>query len=479
MGVGGIRIRGAEVAGHGCTVFSGADTDHFRGRLVVGTRDRQGDRGRFTGVVAGAGIVHRFIGKRDLAGFARGQVLEVTARVEAEGAIVVIGHRTFSRLGQDIEGMGVGGIRIRGAEAAGHRCTIFRRTDAHHFRCRLVVGTGDRQGNRGRFTGVITGTGIVHRFIGKRDLTGFARCQVLEVTARIEAEGAIVVIGHRPFSRLGQDIEGMGVGGIRIRGAEAAGHRCTVFGGADTHHFCGRLVVGTGDRQGNRGRFTGVITGTGIVHRFIGKRDLTGFARCQVLEVTARIEAEGAIVVIGHRAFSGLSQDIEGMGVSGIRIRGAEAAGHRCTIFSGTDTHHFRGRLVVGTGDRQGNRGRFTGVITWFRNRHRLIGKRDLAGFARGSWKSLPGLKLKVPSSTIGSPSAVSRLPVNDIKGMTEVGGIRIRSAEAAGHRCTVFGGADTHHFRYRLVVGTRDRQGSDCGRFTGVIAGTGSSTAS
>ena len=316
MSIGGIGVRGTETARYRCTIFGGADALDFGRWFVIGACDRNRDRGRLTGIVCRTGVIHRFIGKRDLAGFTRRQILEVIIRVEAKGAVIIIGDRPFIGLGQDIEGVGIGRIRIRGTEAARYRCTIFRGTDTYDFSRWLVIGACDRNRDRGRLTGVVCRTGVIDRFIGKRDLAGFTRRQILEVITRVEAEGAVTVIGYRPVIRLGQDIERVRIGRIRVRCTETARYRCTIFGGADALDVGHRLIIRTGNRYGDSGRRAGRIILTRAVHRFIGKRDLTGFTRSQILKAIARVEAEGTIIIIGDRPFIRLGQNLERMRVA-------------------------------------------------------------------------------------------------------------------------------------------------------------------
>ena len=261
---------GDQVAFFGDTV-AGIAADR---RYIIGTGDDDGDglviRGGAVGDADGEGQ-HQALGLvevieglgsgvkapvKGIGGLGIGEITSYTHHRE-QGAIGDAGDVTALGDAEHGRADGVGGIDVGQGQGAGNRQRAIGlgqglgRTAAANRDHRIVVCTGNGDGDGLCDTGGVTGSGIIGGGIVKGDVTGLAIGEVLEVGTRIEGEGAIVVVEHAAFGRCRGDGKGMGVIGIGVGYGEVAVDGGTIFGrgdGDNTHHG---LIVGAGKGDSN------------------------------------------------------------------------------------------------------------------------------------------------------------------------------------------------------------------------------------
>jgi len=95
--------------------------------------------------------------------------------------------------------MRIGGIRIRHGEVTVDGRALFDRRNRDITGHGLVIGAGDRYGDRLYDTGVVRGTGVIGRGIGESHIAGLAIGEILEVSTWIEGKAAVVVVDDTAF----------------------------------------------------------------------------------------------------------------------------------------------------------------------------------------------------------------------------------------------------------------------------------------
>ena len=118
MRVCGVRVGFGETAIDGWSVFGGTHGHGAGDGLIIGAGDGDSHGGGSTGGAGRAAVIGGGVLEGDDPRFPVGQVLEVGARVEGEGSVVVIHDGTFGRCGADVEGVRVCGVGVGFGETA-------------------------------------------------------------------------------------------------------------------------------------------------------------------------------------------------------------------------------------------------------------------------------------------------------------------------------------------------------------------------